>query len=73
MGVRDVLDGLCRDIAPGCTEISRRLGATTSMQIYGLVVPFVLGGFAWLATWWNHCAIIRCRRGNRSDHPQPAE
>jgi len=45
----------------------------TSLQIYGLVAPFVLAGLGWALAWWNLHTIEQHRRGNRNKHSQPAE
>ena len=33
----------------------------TSIEVYGLVAPFVVLGMGWLAVWWNHREIARLR------------
>jgi hypothetical protein len=33
----------------------------TSIEVYGLVMPFVLLGMGWLAVWWNRSEIARLR------------
>jgi hypothetical protein len=45
----------------------------TSMQIYGLVAPFVLAGLGWLVAWWSHHTIMKHRRDAKSGHARPAE
>lgn len=44
----------------------------TGLQIYGLVVPFVLLGLGWLAGWLNHRATVRSRQGKRPHHVRAA-
>jgi hypothetical protein len=33
----------------------------TSIEVYGLVMPFVLLSVGWLAVWWNHREIAQLR------------
>jgi hypothetical protein len=55
---------------------AHRLGRTrtmTSIEVYGLVVPFVLLGVGWLAVWWNHREIARLRGHRPASQHSAAE
>ena len=45
----------------------------TSLEVYGLVSPFVLLALGWLAVWWNHVDIKRLRGERTAARPRPAE
>jgi hypothetical protein len=45
----------------------------TSIEVYGLVSPFVLLALGWLAVWWNHREIMRLRGERPPGRPSPAE
>jgi hypothetical protein len=44
----------------------------TSIQVYGLVAPFILLGVGWLAVWWNHYDNERNRRRAGLKQQDPA-
>jgi len=45
----------------------------TALQVYGLVMPFVLLGLGWLAAWWSHRESERSRREIGAERAKPAE
>jgi len=45
----------------------------TSIQVYGLVAPFLVMGLGWFAYWWNHREIMGLRGEHPAARPGPAE
>ena len=45
----------------------------TSIQVYGLVSPVLIGCLGWLAYWWNHREVERLREEYPAARPNAAE